>query len=339
MQEVNIGFLGFGNIGTGVYRVIETYGKSAFEREGFKPRVKKILVRDINKKRKIDVDKQLFTNDIKDIIDDPEISIVVEFMGGEEPAASYILEALRKKKTVVTANKEVMARRWVELENTAREKKVGLYFEASVAAGIPIIKVIRESLQANNICQIMGIINGTTNYILTKMSDHGMCFADVLQEAQRLGYAEPDPTFDVEGLDAMFKLSILSTLAFHSRVPVEAIYTEGITRITIDDINYGRELGYVIRLLAIAKKYGDAIEARVHPTFIPQDHPLASVRDSYNGIYIKGDAVGDLMLYGRGAGDMPTASAIVSDIISACLNKYSHIYPTTGNKYQVREDA
>ena len=339
LQEVNIGFLGFGNIGTGVYRIIEKNGKAAFEREGFKVKIKKILVRDINKKRKIDVDRGLLTNNIKDIIEDPEISLVAEFIGGEEPASQYILEALENRKTVVTANKEVMARHWVELENAARKNGVGLYYEASVAGGIPIIKVIRESLQANNICKIMGIINGTTNYILTKMSEEGRSFKDVLLEAQRLGYAEPDPTFDIEGLDAMFKLSILSTLAFHSRICTDKIYTEGITGITIDDINYGKELGYAIRLLAIAIKHGNGIEARVHPTFIPANHPLASVRDSYNGIFIRGDAVGDLMLYGRGAGDLPTGSAIVSDIVSACVNKYRHTYSTISNGSQVTDNA
>lgn len=339
MQEINIGFFGFGNIGTGVYQILEKNGEDIFKREGIKVKIKKILVRDINKKRKIDVEPGLLTDNVKDIVEDPEISLIAEFIGGEEPARQYILAALKNKKTVVTANKEVMARHWTELEDAARENGAGLYYEASVAGGIPIIKVIRESLQANNIFEIMGIINGTTNYILTKMSEEGRSFESVLLEAQQLGYAEPDPTFDIEGLDAMFKLSILSTLAFHTRVHVDRIYTEGITGIAIDDINYGKELGYTIRLLAIAKKRGQEVEVRVHPTFIPTNHPLAAVRDSYNGIFIRGDAVGNLMLYGKGAGDLPTGSAIVSDIITACINKSRHTYSTLSNGNRVADNV
>ncbi len=330
LKEVNIGFLGFGNIGAGVYKIIEQYGKISFAREGFKANIKKILVRDANKRRDINVDKNIFTQSIKDIVDDPEITLIAEFMGGEEPARQYILNALENKKTVVTANKEVIAKHLVELENVAIKNNTGLYFEGSVAGGIPIIKVLRESLQANNIFEIKGIINGTTNYILTKMSEEGRSFKDVLFEAQQLGYAEPDPAFDIEGLDAMFKLSILSSLAFHYEIPVDKIYTEGINNITIEDINFGRELGYALRLLAIAKKRDSEIEVRVHPTFIPLNHPLAAVRNSYNGIFIRGDAVGDLMLYGKGAGDLPTGSAIVSDLITASINneKQRHIYST-----------
>lgn len=331
MEVINIGFLGFGNVGTGVYSILKNNGEEIFKREGIRVNVKKILVRNINKNRNIDINQDLLTDKITDIIDDPDISLVAEFIGGEEPARQYILTALKNKKTVVTANKEVMARHWAELEGIARENGAGLYYEASVAGGIPIIKVIRESLQANNIFEIMGIINGTTNYILTKMSEEGRDFESVLLEAKELGYAEPDPTSDIEGFDPMFKLSILSTLAFHTRVHVEKIYREGITNISIEDINFGKELGYAVRLLAIAKKRGHEIQARVHPTFIPLDHPLAAVRDSYNGIFIRGDAVGNLMLYGRGAGDLPTGSAIVSDIINACLNKSGHTYSTLCN--------
>ncbi len=331
MQVINIGLLGFGNIGLGVYEILKNKYEEIYKREGIRIKVKKILVRDISKKRSIDIDKSILTDKITDIVEDPDISLVAEFIGGEEPARQYILTALKNKKTVVTANKELIARHWTELESTARENRVGLYYEASVAGGIPIIKVIRESLQANNIFEIMGIINGTTNYILTKMSEEGRSFESVLNEAKELGYAEPDPTSDIEGFDPMFKLSILSTLAFHTRVHVENIYREGITDITIDDIKYGKELGYAIRLLAIAKKSGQEIQVRVHPTFIPLNHPLAAVRDSYNGIFIRGDAVGNLMLYGRGAGALPTGSAIISDIINACLNKHDHTYSTLCN--------
>jgi homoserine dehydrogenase len=331
LQVINIGLLGFGNIGLGVYEILKNKCEELYKREGIRIKVKKILVRDISKKRSIDIDKSILTDKITDIVEDPDISLVAEFIGGEEPARQYILTALKNKKTVVTANKELIARHWTELESTARENRVGLYYEASVAGGIPIIKVIRESLQANNIFEIMGIINGTTNYILTKMSEEGRSFESVLNEAKELGYAEPDPTSDIEGFDPMFKLSILSTLAFHTRVHVENIYREGITDITIDDIKYGKELGYAIRLLAIAKKSGQEIQVRVHPTFIPLNHPLAAVRDSYNGIFIRGDAVGNLMLYGRGAGALPTGSAIISDIINAYLNKHDHTYSTLCN--------
>lgn len=331
MKEFNIAFLGFGTVGSGAYKIIKKNGSKIFEREGINIKIKKILVRDVNKNRSVDVEPGLLTDNIKDIIEDPEISIVAEFIGGEEPAREYILSALKNKKTVVTANKEVMARHWGELERTAIQNGCGLYYEASVAGGIPIIKVVRESLQGNNVKEIMGIINGTTNYILTKMSEEGKSFESVLAEAQKLGYAEPDPTSDVEGFDAMYKLSILSTLAFHTRVRIGNIYKEGITNITTEDIDFGKELGYTIKLLAIAKKHDNKIEARVHPTFIPVDHPLASVRDAYNAVFIKGDAVGNLMLYGRGAGDLPTGSAIVSDIVNACLHQSKHTYSTLYN--------
>jgi len=254
LKEFNIAFLGFGNVGTGAYKILMDNGSKIFQREGISIKVKKILVRDVNKKRPVDVDPHLLTDNIKEIIEDPEISIVAEFIGGEEPAREYILSALNNKKTVVTANKEVMARHWEELEKAAIQNRCGLYYEASVAGGIPIIKVVRESLQGNNINEIMGIINGTTNFILTKMSEEGRKFEDVLAEAQKLGYAEPDPTSDIEGYDAMYKLSILSTLAFHTRVRTSDIYREGIINITPEDIAFGKELGYTLKLLAIAKK-------------------------------------------------------------------------------------
>lgn len=332
MKTIKIGFLGFGNVGTGAYRIIEDNAMQILHKEGLRLTVEKILVKDLSKKRNIDIDASKFTTQIQDILSNPEISIVAEFLGGTEPARQYILAALENKKTVVTANKEVMAKYWQELEKVARTNGVGLYYEASVAGGIPIIKMINESLQANRVTEIMGIINGTTNFVLTKMSDQGREYQDVLAEAQRLGYAEPDPTADVEGHDAMYKLSILASLAFHGRVHLDHIYREGITRISKDDILYGKELGYVLKLLAIAKRKGNQFEARVHPTLIPKDHPLAAVRDSYNAIFVKGDAVGNLMLYGRGAGDLPTGSAVVSDIIIAGVNLDRHRYTTFFNE-------
>jgi len=324
MKKVGLAMLGLGTIGSGVFKVLKENGDIIRAREGMDIEIKKILVRDKNKKRNVDVDKSILTDDPSEIINDEGIDIIAEFMGGENPAFTLIRDALRKGKSVVTANKEVIAKYWDELEEEAEKSGAGLYFEASVAGGIPIIKPLRRSLQANNIVKIMGIINGTTNYILTRMSEEGKSFEEALSEAQRLGYAEPDPTADIEGYDARYKLSILSTLCFRNRVTIDKIHCEGITRISPDDIRYAKELGYGIKLLAIAKKHDGKIEARVHPTFIPLSHPLTAVRDSYNAIFIQGDMVGDLMFYGRGAGDLPTASAIVSDIITAAQNGGTH---------------
>ncbi|MCX7772393.1 MAG: homoserine dehydrogenase [Clostridia bacterium] len=324
MKKVGLALLGAGTIGSGVLKVLKENGEMIKNREGLEIEVRRILVRDKNKKRNIPVDPDLLTDKPEEIFLDESIDVIAEFMGGEMPAFQYIRDALRQGKSVITANKEVIAKHWDELEDEARKSGAGLYFEASVAGGIPIIKSVRRSLQANNILKFMGIINGTTNFILTRMSEEGRDFADVLAEAQRLGYAEPDPTADVEGYDARYKLSILSTICFRNRVAVDNIYCEGITKISADDIEYARQLGFGIKLLAIAKKQNGKIEARVHPTFIPLSHPLYAVRDSYNAIYIEGDMVGNLMFYGRGAGDLPTASALVSDIVTACQNEGAH---------------
>lgn len=328
MKEMYIALLGYGNVGTGVFEIIEKNNEDISKREGIKFIVKKILVRDAKRQRKGNAPKEIFTEDIHEILHDDKIQIIAEFLGGTEPAKDYLLEALRNGKSVVTANKEVLSKHWIELENQAKQTGAGLYYEASVAGGIPIIKAVQESLQANKITEIMGIINGTTNFILTKMTEDGQDYHSTLKEAQELGYAEPDPTADVEGFDALYKLSILSSISFHKKVGLQKIYREGISSITAEDIDYGKELGFVLKLLAIAKNNGEFVEARVHPTFIPVSHPLAAVRDSYNAIFIKGDAVGNLMFYGRGAGDLPTGSAVVSDIISAGRNMGVHKYST-----------
>lgn len=324
MRKIGLALLGLGTIGSGVMKVLKENGEMIKNREGLDIEVRKILVRDKTKKRSVKVSEELLSDNIQEILADDSVDVIAEFMGGETPAFQYIRDALRKGKSVITANKEVIAKHWDELEEEARKSGAGLYFEASVAGGIPIIKSVRRSLQANNILKFMGIINGTTNFILTRMSEEGRTFSDVLAEAQRLGYAEPDPTADVEGYDARYKLSILSTICFKNRVTIDHIFCEGITKIAADDIAYARELGFGIKLLAIAKKQNCKIEARVHPTFIPLSHPLYAVRDSFNAIYIEGDMVGSLMFYGRGAGDLPTASALVSDIITACQNEGSH---------------
>lgn len=330
MREVQIAFLGLGNVGSGVFKILQKRREEFAEKEDVRINIKKILVRDINKKRPVEVDRSILTNNPDDILNDPEISIVAEFMGGESPALEYLLKALNNGKSVVTANKEVISRHWEKLDKAASVNNAGLYYEASVCGGIPVIKAIQESLQANRIERIMGIINGTTNYILTKMSENNENFLNALRKAQELGYAEPDPTADIEGFDAAFKLSILSTLCFHKRVHLDKILREGITNITLEDILYGKELGYALKLLAIAKDKDGKVEVRVHPTFIPLNHPLSAVRSSFNAVYLKGDCFGDMMFFGRGAGDMPTGSAVVSDILTACRNE--HRYMKFGEK-------
>jgi len=335
MRKVKLGLLGLGTIGSGVLKVLRLNAGMIKRREGLDIDVCRVLVRDKSKKRAVEIDPSVLTTDAQVILNDPEIDLVAEFMGGEEPAFTYIREALKKGKSVVTANKEVIAKHGDVLEREAEKSGAGLYFEASVAGGIPIIKTIKRSLQANHILKFMGIINGTTNYILTRMSEEGSGFNTVLKEAQRLGYAEPDPTADIEGLDAKFKLSILSTICFRNQVPLENVFCEGITKVTAEDITYAQQLGYGIKLLAIGKKNGNRIEARVHPTFIPLSHPLCAVRDAYNAIFLEGDAVGNLMFYGRGAGDLPTASAVVSDIITACQNQGGYHHRTGMDKEDV----
>lgn len=321
MEKITVGFLGCGNIGCGVYRLLEEYGQQLALNEGVDFEVRRILVRDVNRSRGADVPREVLTDRPEDVICDPQITLVMEFMGGEEPASSYIIRALEQGKTVITANKMALATHWEDIVCAARAYGAGLYYEASVCGAVPIIRSINDSLQANRITSIMGIINGTTNYILSRMSREGAAYADVLAQAQQLGLAEPDPTADVEGYDAAYKLSILSTLAFHRHVPVEAVYREGITAITPLDVQCGKEFGLTLKLLAVAKEEDGLIQARVHPTFVPNDHPLASVSDAFNAVYINGHACGEMMFYGRGAGDMPTASALVSDLVKAAKAK------------------
>ena len=316
VREVAIGFLGCGNIGGGVWRLIQKTAGEIEKREGVRLNVKKILVRDASRARDT-VPMDLLTANPDDVIDNPDIQIVAEFMGGAEPAGTYMERALKAGKAVVTANKMALALGWNRLNAASVQSGAGLYYEASVGGGIPIIRAVKASLQANDFCRVLGIINGTTNYILTQMSKDGVDYAPALSEAQRLGLAEPDPTADVSGMDAVYKLSILATLAFRARMPFGGIYHDGITRISAEDIEAGKRMGYTIKLLAIAKRTSAGIEARVHPAFIPSGHPLAAVSGSYNAIFLTGDAVEDMMFYGRGAGDMPTASAVVSDVINA----------------------
>ena len=320
METVKIALLGLGTVGTGVYKVLKAQQEEIPHKVGAKIQLKKVLVRNTEKaSRKLD-DPSILTTEWKSILEDPEISIVVEVMGGIEPARRYILDALHAGKSVVTANKDLLASHGKELMDAAAETKSDLLFEASVAGGIPIIRPLKECLAGNHISEVMGIVNGTTNFILTKMAEEGMEFQEALALATELGYAEADPTADIEGLDAARKVAILASIAFHSRVTFDDVYTEGITKITATDIRYAREMGRDIKLLGVAKETPEGIEARVQPMLIPSTHPLASVRDSFNAVFVHGDAVDDTMFYGRGAGELPTASAVVGDILDAVRN-------------------
>jgi homoserine dehydrogenase len=318
-ENINIGLLGLGTVGTGVVKLLHANEQSIAQKVGAAIKVKKIMVRNASKPRSIAVD-HLITTSIDDILEDPDIDIIVELMGGETPAKDYMLRALKAGKHVVTANKDVMAKYGRELFAAAEEKQVDLMFEASVGGGIPIIRPLKQCLAGNKITEIMGIINGTTNYMLTKMTNEFLDFDDVLKEAQAKGYAEADPTADVGGFDAARKIAILASIAFGARVSINDVSVEGITAISKEDIEYAGELGYIIKLLAIAKEDEQGIDVRVHPAFVPGNHPLASVSDVFNAIYIKGDAIGEAMFYGRGAGEMPTASAVVGDIIDVSRN-------------------
>lgn len=319
-QVIKVGLLGLGTVGTGVLRILQE-NKEFIERKlGVGIEVKKVLVRNLGKARKLAVDPELLTDNYLDIINDPEIKICIELIGGVEPTKQYVLEAIEAGKNIITANKDLIAAEGKELFEKAGEKQVDIRFEASVAGGIPIIRPLKVCLAANRIYEIMGIINGTTNYILTKMTQDGSNFQDVLKEAQELGYAEADPTADVGGFDAARKLAILASISFNSRVSLKDVYVEGITKITAADIGYAKELGYLIKLLGIAKETDGQIEARVHPVFIPKTHPLAAVNDAFNAIFIKSDAVGEAMFYGPGAGEMPTASAVMGDVVQVARN-------------------
>lgn len=320
MKKVKIALLGLGNVGQGVWKILSRNKNEVMMNCGYEVEISRILVRSVDKPRGVDVPKEILTTSIEDILNDNEIKIVVELMGGGEPAREYMLRAMNCKKHVVTANKLVLATQGEELFSTAEKEGVLFYYEASVGGGIPIIREINESLTANKIEKLVGIINGTTNYILTKMTQEGMDFNDALKEAQEKGYAEADPTSDVEGYDAAYKLAIMASLSFSTKVDYNSIYREGISKIEAVDIEYANKFGYTIKLLAVGKENDNRLELRVHPAMVPKNHPIANVNDSYNAIFIKGNAVGDLMLYGRGAGDLPTGSAVVGDIISILRN-------------------
>ncbi len=315
MKTIYAGLIGFGNIGSGTVKLLMENGGLIEKRIGAKIVIKRIADLDLKTPRPVAVDRKLLTRDAKAILNDPEISIVIELVGGTEPAKSFILEAIRQGKHVVTANKALLATHGDEIFKAAEDRGVDIGFEASVGGTIPVIKTLRESLAANRVRSIFSILNGTTNFILTKMSDEGKNYKTVLREAQSLGFAEADPTFDVEGIDTAHKLCIVLSLSYGKRVRLDDIYREGITGVSQQDIEFAKELGYKIKLLAIAIQRGDAIEARIHPTMIPFDHLLSSVNSNYNALHIRGDASGSVFLYGQGSGMMPTASAVVADLI------------------------
>lgn len=317
MKKAKIAIMGLGTVGGGAYDILINNRKHIADCYGVDIEVARILDRDVSTLTKRGISADLFASNIDVLANDKDIQVVVETMGGVKPAKEFIEKMLRSGKNVVTANKELIGKHWKDLEAAAIAGKSGLFFEASCVGGVPIVRTLTESLQGDNIQEIFGIINGTTNYILSAMTQEGLDYDSALKRAQSLGYAEANPTADVEGYDAAYKISILSSLAFHTMIPSECVYREGISRITANDIAYAEDLGYAVKLLAIARRNGNKVEARVHPAFVPKTHPLASVSGAYNAVYLKGDFVGDIMLYGAGAGAHPTGSAIVSDIVKA----------------------
>ncbi|WP_085993544.1 homoserine dehydrogenase [Oceanobacillus senegalensis] len=319
-NKVSIGLLGLGVVGSGVIKLIEKHQEKLVHQLGADVQVKSVLVRNIEKQRDVDLDRTFLTTNPDDVLNDPEIDIIVEVMGGIEKAHEYILKAFSAKKHVVTANKDLVALHGPELQEAARNNKCDFYYEASVAGGIPILRGITEGLSSDRIRKVMGIVNGTTNYILTKMDKDGLSYDDALKQAQELGFAEADPTSDVEGLDAARKMAILGRLAFSMNVDLEDVEVKGISDITLEDLKYGSQLGYTMKLIGFADFKDKQLEVNVQPTMLAKNHPLASVSDEYNAVYVYGDAVGETMFYGPGAGSLPTATAITSDLVTVIKN-------------------
>jgi len=325
-QRIGIGLLGLGVVGGGVARILHDKAEVYARQIGCALDLRRILVRDPGKERGVAIDPALLTTSAADILDDPSIDLVIEVMGGEEPAHDYLRRALDARKFVVTANKEVMAKHGGELLQLARDRQVDLLYEASVGGGIPIIAPLKRDLLANDILSVTAIINGTTNYILTSMGKGGGSFDEALAAAQQLGYAEPDPTNDIDGIDAAYKLAILATLSFHVDVHPDAVYREGITKLAPRDFTYAREMGYAIKLLAIARREGRDIQARVHPALVPRDELLASVDGVLNAVQVEGDLMHRVLFQGPGAGTLPTTSAVVADALDAAVSISNHVY-------------
>ncbi len=334
MRKINIGLIGFGNIGCGVVKILQQRKSLLSRKIGIEIVIKKICDKNLTKKRGVSVDKNLLTHDADEIINDPQIDIVAELIGGINPAKEFISNALKKGKHVVTANKALLAECGNELFSLARERGKNIYFEASVGAGIPIIKSIKEGLVANKFDCIFGILNGTSNYVLTQMSKESCSFADAIAEAKAKGFAESDPTLDIQGIDSAHKLVLLTYLAFGKIIAIKDIFIEGISQISACDIAYAKELGYEIKLLAIAKKKLDELELCVHPAFLPSEHLLSSVDGVFNAIYVSSDLAGDLMFYGPGAGQLAAASAVVSDIVDLTQDIKAGLFRPTLNSIE-----
>jgi len=325
MKAIQVGLIGLGTVGTGVVKVLQQNADVIEKRVGRPIALRRIADLDVTTDRGVKIPAGTFTTKVGDILDDPDIEIVVELIGGHEPAKRFILQAIERKKSVVTANKALLADHGEEIFEAAFKSKVDVGFEASVGGGIPIIRSLTEGLAGNRMTSIMGIMNGTSNYILTRMTNEHRDFTEILQEAKREGYAEADPSFDVDGIDAAHKLAIMVNLAYGTPVRMAEIFTEGISGLSTVDMEFAKELGLTIKLLGIAKLRDQSIEARVHPTLVPAGSPIAQVGGVYNAIHLIGDAVGDVVLYGKGAGSLPTASAVVGDIIDLARNRESHV--------------
>lgn len=320
LKAISIGLLGLGTVGTGVVQIVENHQDKLMHQIGCPVNIKKVLVKNLEKDRNVTVSKSLLTEKVDDILEDPEIDVIIEVMGGIEETRNYLLRAVRNKKHVVTANKDLMALHGPELLAEATKNNCDLFYEASVAGGIPILRGLVDGLASDRVTKMMGIVNGTTNFILTKMNKFGSPYEEVLAEAQRLGYAESDPTADVEGLDAARKMAILATLGFSMNIDLDDVSVKGITEINEEDLDYSKRLGYTMKLIGIAARKDEKVEVSVQPTLLAEEHPLASVNDEYNAVYVYGEAVGETMFYGPGAGSLPTATAVVSDLVNVMKN-------------------
>lgn len=336
-NTIKVGLLGLGTVGSGVIKIIEAHKKDLFEKTGVNIKIEKVLVQDIDKERDILLDKNVLTSDPYEILDNPDIDVIIEVMGNVELTFKYLMHAIENGKHIVTANKDLVAIHGTELKGHANKYKRNIFYEASVAGGIPIIRSLVDGFSSDRITKIVGIVNGTTNYILSKMSEEKLSFDSMLEKAQALGYAEADPTSDIEGLDATMKMVILSNLAFNMDVKVDDVYVKGITGVTEEDINFGKQLGYVIKLLGIAKLNDEQLEVSVQPTMVRKDHPLAKIDGVNNAIYVYGEAVGETMFYGSGAGQLPTATAVVSDLISVIRYNKKGLYGESIAPYRTKK--
>lgn len=319
-REIQVGLLGFGTVGTGVLRIIQQHQEDLVHQTGCNLQVKKVLVQSVEKPRALELNGNLMTTNPEEILFDPDIDIIIEVMGGIDLARGFIAQALEQRKHVITANKDLMAIHGAELLTLASQNGCDLFYEASVAGGIPILRALVEGFSSDRVKKMMGILNGTTNYMLTRMSKEGLGYDECLQQAQELGYAESDPTSDVEGLDAARKLAILGTLGFHTEVSLDEVKVKGISEVSKEDIEYGKSFGYEMKLLGIADREGQEVELAVQPTFLHKSHPLAHVNGVFNAVYVYGEAVGETMFYGPGAGELPTATAVVSDLVTVVKN-------------------